>query len=120
MKIIEDRTGYHAYHKQVFGVEPDRVPEKIFLAKKETVVGFVAGHKNFSGEFYIEYAGVLPEYQKLGYLRYISSILNHIGGPFITAVDNENKETVKILISLDFRIIGFRTISNRSYIEFAR
>ena len=121
MKITETKKDYHIYHKEVFGVEPSKIPNQVFIIENDNyVIGFVSGHRNFDGLFYIEYAGILPKFQKGYYLRYIESALEKIGGGFVSAVNNQNLETIKILTAMKFVIIGFRTVENKSYVEFAR
>ena len=121
MKITQSKVGFEKYYQSIFGNEPKLIPEFVYLIHNDDlVIGFVSGHKNFDGLFYIEHAGILPDFQKLGYVRYLKSAFDHIGGGFVTAVNNENKETIRILVAADFKIVGFKTICEKSYIEFMR
>ena len=70
MKIVETKRDYPVYYEKVFGAEPSATPKQVFIIENEKcVIGFVSGHRNFDGLFYIEYAGILPDFQKGFYLR---------------------------------------------------
>jgi hypothetical protein len=122
MKRLKNKILFSEYFKDVFGKEPDSMPNIVYVVEnnKKEVVGFIGGHKNFDGCFYIEYAGIISKFRKGAYLRNLHFILESLKGSFITAVDNKNTETMRILLSLNFFPIGFRTAGNTSYVEWMR
>ena len=121
MVLLVLLENYPLYHEKIFGVEPLKIPDEVFYVKNDhTIIGFISGHRNFDGMFYIEFAGVFPEYQKGSYLRYIESALKRIGGGFITAVNHENFESIKILNAMKFIIIGVRSVDKKLFVEFMR
>ena len=76
-KLLKNKDIYPKLHREVFGKDVE-TPEVVIVHKNQSgeIVGFVSGHWELDGTFYIEFAGVLPEYQNKGYLRYIKKILD--------------------------------------------
>ena len=120
MNILKDNDLYRSLHKTVFGTDDVKVPEIVYLAKNNDNVtfGFISGHWNFDGSFYIEYAGILPEFQKKGYLRYLKQML-FPNVSYITATHNDNAIAQKALLTMGFRVIGCR-YDGQFFVEWAR
>jgi hypothetical protein len=77
IEILEDKEEYKRLHELVFKQSDITVPDVVFIGRNSSgrTVGFVSGFWNSDDHFYIQWAGVLPAYQKRGYLRYFSAIL---------------------------------------------
>ena len=122
MKIepLKNRADYPALHNLVFGFEAE-APKVITVLKTDNydTVGFLSGFWLETGVFYIEYAGVLPEYQLKGYLKYISKMLN-AETTYITAVENINVVAIKTLLSIGFIPMGFNMKGGKAFIELQR
>ena len=119
-RILKNKDLYPTLHRAVFGKDVE-TPEVVIVHENErgAIVGFVSGHWELDGTFYIEFAGVLPMYQKKGYLRYIKKILDPCVN-YLTAVENTNTVTGKTMYALGFIPIGSRYHDDKFYIEWLR
>jgi hypothetical protein len=116
---------YKWLHGRIFGSTDGLIiPSEVFVAQKDNgdTFGVVSGHWNFDKSFYIQYAGILPEYQKGAYLRHINAILKNIGKSFITVTANTNIPAMKTLLAIGFVPIGTRTDvkDGTFYVEWSR
>lgn len=77
IEILNDSEEYKRLHELVFGRLEHDIPQvvKVGYSDSGDAVAFVAGFWISDDHFYIQYAGVLPEYQKRGFLRYFSAVL---------------------------------------------
>ena len=119
--LLENKDLYPKLHKQVFGTDDFKMPETVYIAKTDddVIFGFVSGNWNFDGSFYIEFAGILPEFRTKGYLRHLKSILIP-NVNYITVTHQDNILAQKTLLSIGFKIIGCRCDPGGFYIEWAR
>lgn len=119
-EVLVNADIYKTLHKQVFGSDDCKIPEVVYIAKTDddVIFGFISGNWNFDGSFYIEYAGILPEFQKKGYLRHFKKMLLP-GVNYITVTHRDNVESQKTLLSMSFKIIGCR-FDGEFYVEWAR
>ena len=122
LKTEIDPAVYPIYFENIFGHKPSRVPDEVYVVENDNgeAVGFVAGHFTFDESFYIEFAGILKQFQKGPFLRYLEFVLDSIKTSFITATETHNTVTMKILIKMNFIPIGFRTAGDKSYVEWMR
>ena len=120
-QIVEDKSNYPEMFKAVFAKECKDIPEVVRVAKTKegVVIGFVSGHWELDATFYIEYAGVLPEFRNKGWLRYMKLMLDSYVN-YLTAVENTNVVTGKALYSLGFIPVGSRYTDNTFYLEWVR
>ena len=121
VEILEDKELYSQLHYQVFGTNNGKVPEVVYVAKtKDGVIGgFVAGHWEMTGIFYIEYAGALPEFRRKGWLRYIKMLLDPRIS-YLTVTEHTHTLIMKTLLSVGFIPVGSRYHDDTFYIEWAR
>lgn len=112
---------YSELFKEIFNKDCKEIPEvvKYGITKDGEKTGFLAGHWELDGTFYIEYAGILPEYQKKGHLRYLKHIIDPCVN-YLTAVENTNVMTGKILYSIGFIPVGSRYHDDTFYIEWLK
>ena len=118
MKITElkDKEIYPQLHMHVFGTTV-QTPETVMIGKvNDEIVAFVSGHWELNGTFYIEFAGILPEFRKGGYLKYFKRILDPCVN-YLTAVRNDNAVAGKTLYSVGFIPVGSRYHDDTFYIE---
>lgn len=120
VEILKDRNIYPKLHESVFGAGDVKAPEVVYIAKNEDglIFGFMSGNWNFDGSFFIEYAGILPDFRKKGYLRYLKDMLLPQVN-YLTTTHNENKEAIKTLTNIGFKIIGCR-YDGQFYVEWSR
>ena len=121
VSILEDKGIYPELFKATFGKECKDIPEVVRVAKTKdnVIVGFLSGHWELNATFYIEYAGVLPEFRNKGWLRYMKLMLESYVN-YLTAVENTNVVTGKALYSLGFIPVGSRYHDNTFYLEWVR
>lgn len=124
--IIEELKDYSKYHelcKEILGITVTEIPDIIIIAKTDdkNIVAFLSGYISYDNSFYIQYAGVLPEYQKKGLTkRYFSSMLDK-NITYITIVRNTFIVMMKLLLSMGFIPFGCRYDDKKEfYIEWAR
>lgn len=123
-EAITDPKTFALMYEAVFGVPYThvKVPEVIMMATddNESVVGFMSGFWNYDDSFYIQYAGVVPEYRKKGYTQYIKEMLED-GINYICVTENDNVPAMTTLLKVGFIPIGMRQGGKREmFIEWAR
>jgi len=123
VEILKDHEKYLELHYQVFGETPNvTVPDIVYICKADNgdTFGFLSGYKAHDNSFYIQYAGIMPEYRNKGYVRYFKLMLNS-NMSYITAVENSNIVAMKTLMSVGFLPIGGRYGGDlKYYVEWAR
>jgi hypothetical protein len=121
IEILEDKEEYKRLHELVFKQSDITVPDVVFIGRNSSgrTVGFVSGFWNSDDHFYIQWAGVLPAYQKRGYLRYFSAILKD-DVTYDMAVRNTNVVTLKTVLSVGFIPIGIIQKDLKLYIQVQR
>lgn len=119
--ILKDPDIYNKLHECVFGQYVNRIPEVVYAAKTSDGVtfGFISGNWNFDGSFYLEYAGILPDFRRKGYLRHLKSMLLP-NVTYITVTNQDNVLAQKTLLSMGFKIIGCRYDDGGFFVEWAR
>jgi len=121
MKIreLKDKEIYPQLHMHVFGTVVE-APETVIIGESHgEIIGFLSGHWELNGTFYIEFAGILPEFQNKGYLRYLKKILDPCVN-YLMAVRHDNVVTGKTLYSVGFMPVGSRYHDDTFYIEWLR
>ena len=120
VEILKDKNIYPVLHKAVFGTDDVKTPEIVYVAKNDdnVIFGFISGNWNFDGSFFIEFAGILPDFRKKGYLRYLKNMLMP-NISYITTTNSDNSEAIKTLTNIGFKIIGCR-YDGQFYVEWAR
>ena len=120
IEILKNDDVYLRLHKDVFGTDNVKIPEVVYAAKTDdgVIFGFISGNWNFDGSFYMEFAGILTEFRKKGYLRYLNNMLLP-NVSYITVTHNDNVVAQKTLLSMGFRVIGCR-YDGQFYVEWAR
>jgi ribosomal protein S18 acetylase RimI-like enzyme len=123
-ETISDPKTFKLMYEAVFGVPytHDKVPEIIMMATDDnsSVVGFMSGFWNYDDSFYIQYAGVVPEYRKKGYTQYLNQMLED-GINYICVTENDNVPAMTTLLKIGFIPIGIRQGGKREcFIEWAR
>jgi hypothetical protein len=119
--ILNDRDVFAVLYKNVFGKEIGKHPEVVYVGKTSDGVigGFVAGHWEMGGTFFIEFAGVLPEFRNKGWLRYIKMLLDPCV-EYMTMTENTNVTAMKTLLHTGFIPIGSRLWGGTFFIEWVR
>lgn len=126
IRLLEgyEKETYNHVYEDIFDMSPTSLPAVIYIAETDNKepIGFVAGHTNFDGSFYIEYAGITKEFRRKGYIRYLNIILGKIdgNGHFLCATEHTNTMAMKILISIGFIPIGGRLSNDKYHIEWSR
>jgi hypothetical protein len=121
IELLDDKEEYKRLHKLVFGRSDIDVPDVVHVGVRSdgVTVGFVAGFWLANNHFYIQWAGVLPEYQKRGHLRYFKSTLKD-DATYDMAIRNDNLVTLKTVLSVGFIPIGCIMKENKLYIQVQR
>ena len=121
VEILNNEEEYKRIHELVFNRTDIRVPPVVIVGRNNdgNIVAFVSGFWNSDDSFYIQYSGVLPEYQKGGYLRYLVSIFD----PHVTydaAIENTNAIALKTALSVGFLPIGIIYQENKLFVQLKR
>lgn len=123
IETLKDHQEYLNLHYQVFGETQNiTVPDIVQIGRKDNgdTVGFLSGYTAHDNSFYIQYAGIMPEFRKKGYIRHFKLMLND-NTDYITATENTNTAAMKTLIAVGFLPIGGRYGSDlKYYVEWAR
>ena len=119
--LSKEKNNYPELFRQIFNKECKEIPAVVNYGfrKDGTPTGFLAGHWELEDTFYIEYAGILPEFQKKGWVRYIKKLIDPCIN-YLTAVENTNVETGRILYAIGFIPIGCRYHDDTFYIEWLK
>jgi hypothetical protein len=121
IETLHDEEEYRRIHGLLFNQPLEKVPPVVQVGRNDTgaIVAFVSGFWIESNHFYIQFSGVLPEYQKAGYLRYLGCVLeNNI--TYDLAIENVNTVAIKIALSVGFVPIGFIKRGNKSFVQLER
>ena len=123
-ETITDRETFALMYEAVFGVPytKEKTPDVVMMASDDnsSVVGFLSGFWNYDDSFYIQYAGVVPEFRKKGYAQYLNQMLED-GINYICVTENDNVPAMTTLIKIGFIPIGMRYGGKREcFIEWAR
>ena len=120
---LKDKRHFLELHQQVFGVMKDIItPDIIKLIKKDNgdTVGFLSGYMAYDNSFYIQYAGIMPEFRNKGFIRHFKSMLED-NVSYITATENTNTAAMKTLMVTGFLPIGGRYGGDlKYYVEWSR
>ncbi|MGB2828059.1 MAG: GNAT family N-acetyltransferase [Dehalococcoidales bacterium] len=125
MKIeaFKDYDKFTELCKEVLGITVTTIPDIIIVAKTDNgnIAAFLSGYISYDNSFYIQYAGVLPEYQKKGLTRsYFTAMLDK-DITYITIVENTHIVMMKLLLAMKFIPFGCRhSTDNNFYIEWIR
>ena len=123
IEALNDHEKYLDLHRQVFGETQNvTVPDIVKVIKKDNgdTIGFLSGYKAHDNSFYIQYAGIMPEFRKKGYIRHFKMMLNG-NTDYITATENTNIPAMKTLMAVGFLPIGGRYGGDlKYYVEWAR
>ena len=120
IETLKDEAEYKKLHKRIFGTTVDK-PPVVYVGRKHSgdAVAFVAGFWNTDDHFYIQYAGVVPEHQRHGYIRYLSTILDH-NVEYSMSVKNTNIQAIKIALSVGFVPVGFYLRHDTYFVQLER
>jgi ribosomal protein S18 acetylase RimI-like enzyme len=124
IETLKDHNQYLDLHRQVFGdnIVNVTVPDIVQIVKKDDgeIIGFLSGYEAHDNSFYIQYAGILPEFRKKGFIRHFKSMLSD-NTAYITATENTNITAMKTLMAVGFLPIGGRFGGDlKYYVEWAR
>jgi hypothetical protein len=121
---VGTRGDFLALYREVFGADftGDIIPPEITIARDadtNEVVGFMAGHINFDGSFYIQSSGVLPKYREQGLSAHFKHLLmDHVS--YICVTDNENVAAMRVLLAVGFKPMGMRQGKKELFIEWCK
>ena len=121
LEILNDPQEYRRIHQRVFNRTDFKVPPVVIVGRNDNgdIVGFISGFWNNDDSFYIQFAGVLPEYQKGPYLRYLSNCLDN-NTNYDMAVENTNTVTLKTVLSIGFIPIGYMSQEDKNFVMLKR
>ena len=123
IEILKDHAKYLELHYQVFGESKKvTIPDIVQVIKKDNgdVVGFLSGYIAHDDSFYIQYAGIMPEFRKKGFIRHFKTMLDD-NISYITATENTNTAAMKTLMVTGFLPIGGRYGGDlKYYVEWSR
>ena len=110
---------YPVLYKEVFNEECKNKPNVVLAVPDGNNFScYLAGYWLGNYSFYIQDAGVIPEYRLKGFLRHLKGALNSlVGVRFITMTDNQNITAMKTLLLVGFKPIGGKFIDNIYYVE---
>ena len=121
LETLNDAREYARLHELVFNQPPPIIPAVVTVGRNDRgdIVGFVSGFWNSDDGFYIQWVGLLPEYQRSGYLRYYRLLLSD-SVTYDTAVRNTNIVALKTTLSIGFIPIGVIQQDNKLYVQLKR
>jgi hypothetical protein len=121
IEILEDEGEYRRLYNAVFDTPISHIPDVIFICRHSDgrTVGFVAGFWNSDDSFYIQYSGVLPEFQGDGYTRYFDSMLRK-DITYDCIIKNTNPKALIVALKVGFIPIGMTQKDNKLYIMVQR
>lgn len=109
-ETLIDPKMFGLMYQAVFGVPYtlEIVPPVVeVVTEADSIVGFMAGHWNYDGSFYIQYSGVVPEHRKKGYAHYLKELLDD-KTDYVCVTENTNIGAMKTLLDLAFIPMGVR------------
>ena len=121
LEPLQDEKEYRRIHELVFNTTPEPLPQHVIVGRNSDrdIVGFISGFWNSNDSFYIQWAGVLPAYQKGAYLRHFGQILDP-NTTYDMAVENTNTVTIKLVLSVGFIPIGVILQGNKLFVQLKR
>ena len=121
IEILEDGEEYKRLYHAVFNTPNDDIPDVVFVVRHGDgcAVGFMAGFWNSDDHFYIQFSGVLPEFQKHGYSRYFSALLKD-DITYDAVVRNDNVAALIIALRVGFIQIGMTLKDKKLYVMIQR
>ena len=123
VEALKDHGRFLELCKEVLGITVITTPDIVIVAKTDNgnIAAFLSGYISYDNSFYIQYAGVLPKYQKKGLTRrYFSAMLDE-RITYITIVKNTHIVMMKLLLAMKFIPFGCRhSTDNDFYIEWIR
>jgi hypothetical protein len=107
---------YKDLFQQVFpGKEPDYPRDVYMMGEEGKYIGFLSGYPLDPCTWYLSFCGFLPSEQKKRVnirrtYEAINTIHNDVQG-ILTFISNKNLEMLKVALSVEFKVIGFRNDS---------
>lgn len=113
------KTIYPILYRKVFNEETKNKPNAVLaIPDGDGFSCYMAGYWINDKTFYIQDAGVLPEYRLKGHLKHFVKGLKQFKSiKFLTMTDNQNITAMKTLLMTDFKPIGGKFIDNIYYVE---
>ena len=110
---------YPLLYSQVFKVaDPAHQPAFVYIGRREDeYVGFVAAYAHNLETVYIQYAGMLPEFQGYPALPFFKQAFEAIHEEYrfiLTVIENTNVRALKGAMTFGFRVIGIRMATDGS------
>jgi hypothetical protein len=121
---LKDRDIYLKLCEKIIGIQPPYEPPDIVIVAKSDdgiIKAFLSGYISYDNSFYIQYGGMLPEYQGKGITKrcFLSMLDSDI--TYVIAVDNTHTAMMQLLLSIGFIPFGSRYDNKgRFYIEWIR
>ena len=118
---LEDAEEYRRIHGLVFNRTDIDVPPAVIVGRNDDgdIVAFISGFRLADDHFYIQFSGVLPAYQKAGYLRYLECVLdNNVW--YELAIENTNIVALKIALGVQFIPMGFIKQGEKYFVQLKR
>ena len=121
IEILEDGEEYKRLYHAVFNTPNDDIPDVVFVVRHGDgcAVGFMAGFWNSDDHFYIQFSGVLPEFQKHGYSRYFGALLKD-DITYDCIIRNDNVAALIIALRVGFIPIGMTLKDKKLYVMIQR
>jgi len=121
IEILKDKEEYKRLYNAVFSIPNDDIPDVVFVVRHGDgcAVGFMAGFWNSHDHFYIQFSGVLPEYQKHGYTKYFNALLKD-NITYDAVVKNSNVAALIVALRVGFMPIGVTLKDKKLYVMIQR
>ena len=121
VEILQDDEEYRRIHGLVFNRTDFDVPAVVFVGRNDdgNIVAFISGFWINGDHFYIQFSGVLPEYQKGGYVRYLGGILKDTVC-YELSIENINLIALKIALSVNFVPVGMIKQDDKWFVQMKR
>ena len=118
---LEDQEEYKRIHGTVFNEPIHDIPKVVVVGRNESgsIVGFVSGFWLSHDSFYIQYSGIMPEFQGNGYSAQLSQIL-HENITYNLAIRNDNTAAFITTLKLGFIPIGVILKDNKLFVQLKR
>jgi hypothetical protein len=113
------REIYPVLYRKVFEKECENKPDTVLAVPDgDKFKCYLAGYWVNKVTFYIQDAGVLPEYRFKGLLKCFGEALEDFSGVrFLSMTENHNVTAMKTLLLSGFRPIGGKFIDNVYFVE---
>jgi len=115
----QKNADYPNLYKEVFGKDTDNNPSVVMAVPNgDGFSCYMAGYWTNPRQFYIQDAGVLPEYRLKGYLKHFVKLMEQFKDiQFLAMTDNQNVAAMKTLLMTNFKPIGGKLIDDIYYVE---